>query len=279
MRDDLIEEGGEPLEFVGSCEMTDDPKLVADDMRAALKLERDWATQRSSWTDALSHLRNQADVNGILVVFNGIVGNSTRRKLDTDEFQGFALVDEYAPLVFVNSADYKAAQMFTLAHELAHLFVRESALTRFAHLQPPDHAVELRCNRIAAEFLVPEAELTAHWPAASDSEDPFQEIARRFKVSTLVAARRALDLALIDQGTFFRFYGEMRDEARRSAQQEGPSRGNFWHTQKWRIGPRFAAAVTRAAKAGRLLYTEAYSLTGLRGDTFERLPEKMEIVL
>ena len=219
-------------------------------MRAALQLDSDWAAKRSSWTDALSHLRNQADMNGILVVFNGIVGNSTRRKLNTEEFQGFALVDEYAPLVFVNSADYKAAQMFTLAHELAHLFVGESALTRFARLLPPDHAAELRCNRIAAEFLVPEAEFTTHWPAASDSEDPFQEVARRFKVSTLVATRRALDLALIDRGTFLRFYGQMRDEARRSAQQEGPGGGNFWHTQKWRIGPRFAAAVTRAARSG-----------------------------
>ncbi len=279
MRDDLIEEGSDPLDFVGAYADSQDPYQVANALRDALQLERDWASRQSNWADALSFLREQADRAGVLVVFTGIVGNNTHRKLDTDEFQGFALVDEYAPLVFVNSADFQAAQMFTLAHELAHLFVGESALTRFARLLPPDHATELRCNRIAAEFLVPEAELREYWPHDSDSVDPFQEVARRFKVSTLVAARRALDLALIEQGTFLRLYGQMRDEARRSSHQEGPGGGSFWPTQRWRIGPRFAAAVARSTKEGRLLYQEAYGLTGLNGVTFERLPEKFGVIL
>ena len=53
----------------------------------------------------------------------------------------------------------------------------------------------------------------------------------------------------------------------------------FWSTQKWRIGSRFGSAVVRAVKEGRLLYREAYNLTGLRGDIFERIPEKMEVLL
>ena len=92
--------------------------------------------------DALRRLRNQFDAAGVLVCFNGVVGNNTRRKLDPKEFQGFALADEYAPLVFVNSADFKAAQIFTLAHELAHLFVAESGVSTFQVLQPDSDDTE-----------------------------------------------------------------------------------------------------------------------------------------
>ncbi len=104
MRDDLIEGGADPLEFVGAYSLTDGYMEVAAAMRAALGLADGWAEERSNWSDALRFLRDRLDEVGILVVFNGVVGNNTKRKLDPDEFQGFVLVDEYAPLVFVNSA-------------------------------------------------------------------------------------------------------------------------------------------------------------------------------
>ena len=279
MREELIELGSEPLGFVGAHREKPDPLRVADAIRNALKLDRNWASSQSNWTNALSHLRERADQAGVLVVFTGIVGNNSYRKLDTEEFQGFALVDEYAPLVLINSADFKAAQMFTLAHELAHLFVGETGVSSFENLQPPDDATEQFCDRTAAEFLAPEDELREFWPMAKGTSSPYQAIARRFRVSTLVAARRALDLKFIDLETFFDFYEESRVEARRRSQQDKSDDGSFWNTQKWRIGPRFAAAVVRAVKDGRLLYREAYGLTGLRGDTFEKLPEKMGVIL
>ena len=278
MRDEVIEEIGDPLGFVGAFDENEDPKLVAAAMRDALQLQQDWASRQSTWTDALSHMREQADSAGVLVVFSGIVGNNTHRKLDTDEFQGFALVDEFAPLVFVNSADFQAAQMFTLAHELAHLFVGESGVTSFDNHQPPDHETEQSCNRIAAEFLAPEEGLRAIWPAAKKVNNPYQVIARRFKVSTLVAARRALDLNLIDLATFLDFYEESKATVWLRKQPTSAG-GDFWNTQRWRIGPRFGAAVARATKEGRLLYQEAYGLTGLNRVTFEKLPEKFGVIL
>ena len=277
MRDDLIECEEDPLPFVGAYSLRDDHTEVAAAMRAALRLPDDWAEARPSWRNALSFLRNRLDEVGVLVIFNGVVGNSTRRKLNRDEFQGFALVDEYAPLVFVNSADYIAAQMFTLAHEVAHLFIGETGLTLFDKLVPADHETERFCNQVAAEFLVSQEELEDSWPAMQDLDNPYQAIARKFKVSAIVAARRALDLELIDRETFFDFYQTNKDQGK-GGRFTGEG-GNFWNIQKWRLGPRFAGAVARAAGEGRLLYREAYSLTGLRGDTFERMPEKMGVIL
>ena len=279
MRDELIEDDAAPLDFVGAYRIDTPPRQVAAAMRDALQLSYDWASQESTWTDALKVLRDKAEDAGVLVVFNGIVGNNTRRKLTPDEFQGFALVDEYAPLIFVNSADFKAAQMFTFAHELAHLFVGETGVSIFQNLQPAPHATERFCNQTAAEFLVPKDDLNNFWHTAKQANNRYQEIARHFKVSSLVAARRTLDLGLIDQDEFFRFYQEYRDTEWHSRQQDQASGGNFWNTQKWRIGPRFGTAIIRAVKEGRLLYREAYSLTGLKGDTFERMPKKMGMLL
>ena len=279
MRDELIEEDAASLDFVGAYRIDAPPRQVAAAMRNALQLSYDWASQVSTWTDALKVLRDQAEDAGVLVVFNGIVGNNTRRKLASDEFQGFALVDEYAPLIFVNSADFKAAQMFTFAHELAHLFVGETGVSIFQNLQPAPHATERFCNQTAAEFLVPKDDLNNFWHTAKQANDRYQAIARHFKVSSLVAARRTLDLDLIDQDEFFRFYQEYQDTEWHTRQQDQASGGDFWSTQKWRIGPRFGTAIIRAVKEGRLLYREAYSLTGLKGDTFERMPKKMGMLL
>ena len=267
MRDDLIEGGADRLEFVGAYSLADGHTEVAAAIRAALGFADDWAEERSGWRDVLSFLRNRLDEVGVLVVFNGVVGNSNRRKLDPAEFQGFALVDEYAPLVFVNSADYLVSQMFTLAHEVAHLLIGETGLSVFDRLLPTDHETERFCDQVAAEFLISQEALQEFWLVVQDSCNPSRDIARKFKVSTVVAARRLLDLGLMDQETFFASYNRIRHG------------GNFWNIQKWRIGPRFAGAVARAAKEGRVSYREAYSLTDLKGDAFERMPEEMGIVL
>ena len=277
MRDDLIEGGADPLDFVGVYSLTDSHTEVAAAIRSALGLTAGWAEDVSSWSDALRLLRNRLDEVGVLVVFNGVVGNNNFRVLDPKEFQGFALVDEYAPLVFVNSADFIAAQMFTLSHEVAHLLIGETGLSVFDRLLPADHRAERFSDQVAAEFLVPQQELQDYWPVAAKFGNPFQAIARKFKVSAIVGARRALDLGLIDREAFLAFYNNNKGQGQsRRTQSQG---GNFWNTQKWRIGPQFAGAVARAAKEGRLLYREAYRLTGLKGDTFERMPEEMEVHL
>jgi Zn-dependent peptidase ImmA (M78 family) len=269
MREEERELGQEPLPFIRSARIGERASSVAEKMRQVLGFEQNWSEREKTWTDALRRLRDAIANARILVVVNGVVGNNTHRSLDPEEFRGFVLVDEYAPLMFVNNRDGKAAQMFTLAHELAHIFFGSSAAFDLRQLMPASDATEQACNQVAAEFLVPESLLRQAWRSLQQSDAPFQAAARRFKVSEIVAARRALDLGLIGKRTFFDFYAAYRAAERRATEKVAGG-GDFYANQIARVGVRFGAAVARAVKEGRLSYSEAYRMTGLYGKAFEQ---------
>ena len=278
MREELLIDETGPLDFVGAFRDNTDFEDIADGMREALTLEPNWASSNPTWDGAMRFLRNRIEEVGVLIFINGIVGNNTHRRLDPDEFRGFALIDEYAPLIFINNSDFTSAQMFTIAHELAHIFVGAEGVSNFEALLPSDHATESFCNNIAAEFLVPHAVLEELWGTIAKDEEPYQKIARKFRVSVIVAARRTFDLGLIDREAYFEFYDKyLVDERRQKERRAGG--GDFWNNQNVRLGKRFSAAVAQAVKEGRLLHREAYRLTDLRGDSFESMPSKMGIRL
>jgi Zn-dependent peptidase ImmA (M78 family) len=269
LREYLRESDATPLGFVGSVNIDANPIEVAAEIRDYLGIGANWAQDVPTWSDALRALRSAIEKARIFSVLNGVVGNNTHRKLDPEEFRGFALIDELAPLVFVNGADAKAAQMFTLAHELAHLWIGAEGVSNLEETLPTVTASEIFCNKVAAEFLVPAAELTEAWDDARAAAEPFLWLARRFKVSPIVAARRAWDLQLITKKTFFEFYeGYEEDDRRvRTKQSDG---GDFYATQNTRVGKLFAKLVARAAREGKLLYRDAYALTGLTSTTFDQ---------
>lgn len=270
MREHLIEEGEQPLPFVGSAGLDQPTEIVANNIRTELGLTIGWAKEVATWSDALRKFKDAAEAAGVVVATSGIVGNNTHHKLDPKEFRGFVLIDQVAPFVFLNGADAKGAQMFTLAHELAHVWFGVSAVFDLAGLQPANDKAEIVCNAVAAELLVPAEELKPVWADAQQAAEPFNALARHFKVSSIVAARRALDLGLISKTDFFGFYNAYLAQDHQQKTTKKSDGGNFYATQNVRLGRRFAETVVRAAREGRLLYRTAYELTGLWGTTFDR---------
>lgn len=275
LREYQIENGQSRLPFIGSARTTEDIHHVARQMRDVLGVSESWASRIGTWTNALTVLRESAEAVGVLVVINGVVGNDTHRKLDPVEFRGFVLSDDYAPLVFVNGSDARSAQMFTLAHEFAHLWIAQDGIFNLPDLEPASDKVEQFCNQVAAEFLVPATELRNFWAIAKRAPEPFQLIAREFKVSPIAGARRALDLRLVTKADFLEFFRAYQsDERRKAARATG---GDFYNNQNVRVGKRFARAVMRAAREGRLLYRDAYRLTGLYGTTFDKYAKALGV--
>lgn len=268
MREYLASHGQRPLPFVRASGAGEAASTVADRMREALGFAPDWAASMPNWPEAMRALCDGMERSGVLTVVNGVVGNNTHRKLDVAEFRGFVLSDDLAPLVFVNGSDAKAAQMFTLAHEFAHVHLGASAAFDLREMQPAPDSAELACNRAAAEFLVPEDEMRRVWQSLQRSSEPFEGAARQFKVSRLVAARRALDLGLIGRDLFLDLYQAWRQEAEGRSTRKAAG-GDFYATQSFRLSRRFARAVLCAVQEGELSYLEAYRLTGLYGATFD----------
>ena len=275
LREDRIECEVAPVEFVGSARITDDPEAVGREMRRILGIGDGWAARMGTWLDAVGELRTAIEGIGVMAVINGVVGNNTHRKLDVEEFRGFSLCDEYAPLIFVNGTDANSAQMFTLAHELAHIWLGQpgEGISGFENISPGGTEVETFCDRAAAEFLLPARELRARWIDVKREPEPFKSLARQFKVSPIVAGRRAMDLRLVDREWFFAFYRDYTGEERRKA--SGPGGGDFYNSQNARVGQGFATDVIRAALDGRLSFREAYDLTGLRGGTFQEYAARL----
>lgn len=255
-------QGEPPVAFIGSATLEEPPADVAARMRQQLGFDIEARRQMGTWTEALREFIRLAEDAGVLVMVSGIVGSNTRRPLDVSEFRGFALADERAPLVFINGKDSKAAQMFTLGHELAHLWLGASGVSDSEARIAPDEQTERWCNAVAAELLAP---LEAVRAALADQEplpDTLQRLARHFKVSTLVILRRLFDAGRIDRETLDAAWQGELERLKRLA-PTGPG-GDFYNTLGAHVGKRLARAVIVSTLEGQTPFTDAFRLLGVR---------------
>ena len=267
------------LDFIGGAKVTMPPETVAARMRATLGFDIDSRRDCSTWSEALRLFIQQADKAGVLVMVSGVVLNNNRRRLDPEEFRGFALSDPLAPLIFMNGADSKAAQMFTLAHEIAHLWLGASALSNIgAAPMQGFRREEVWCNAVAAEFLVPLATVRAELHDREPLDETLSRLARTFKVSTLVILRRLLDAGWLDRTAFdaawARELGRLRD-----LMQRGSGGGDFYRTTLSRVSRRFARALVVSTLEGQTLYRDAFRMLGVsKTQTFHNLGREVGVM-
>lgn len=252
-REMLLSAGAEPKPFVGRYSGKQRPEhiKVAQDIRATLGFsDSDLATLRNA-DELFSLLTRKCEAIGILVFKNGVVGNNTRRSLDVGEFRGFALADDIAPVVFVNGADAPAAWVFTLAHELGHIWLGDSGVSDAA--PTADNLTERFCNAVAAEVLVPSPAFIDLWHSNKHLhlDDRIDAGRKNFKVSSLVIARRALELKLIDRQDYQQIYEETRRK------QKSGGGGDFYRTLAARNSRKFSYEVANLAMSGSITLGQA----------------------
>jgi len=228
-RDYILSNGGEPLAFVGSLIISTDTIEAAKRIRDVVGWNATLWKELPSGDNPLSLHIGAVEEAGVLVMRSGIVGNNTRRPLKVMEFRGFALSDKYAPLIFINSKDAKAAQLFTLAHELVHIWLGLSGVSNLVLTRSPDIEIERFCNKVAAELLVPIEELKAAWADNAGAADKITLTARQFRVSSLVILRRLYDAGYLTYEAFQQLYtAEMMQFNQVATNKEGG--GDFYRT-------------------------------------------------
>ncbi|HRQ80429.1 MAG TPA: XRE family transcriptional regulator [Azospirillaceae bacterium] len=271
-REYLLDQGAEPLPFVGQFGADASVDEVAADIRRRLDMDADDAAA-GDFEQRFSQLCDRCEEIGVWVMRAGVVAGNPHRPLSTDDFQGFAIADPVAPLVFVNGRDAKAAQIFTLAHELAHIWLGSSGIS---HSNLGDQPIgirenERRCNAIAAEVLAPRCTLLALWRKNADLEWNVEALSRRFKVSRIVIARAAADAGLISWGVYKFFFEQ---EIRFWNSRTKISGGNFYLTAPVRNGKRFTNAVVNSAMSGALLLRDAGGLLHMKPATVRKLYQR-----
>ena len=250
----------ETCKLVGCVNLQTPIGETASILRQTLNLDLRWAFSISDYAPAVNLLTQYIEDAGVFVVFNGVVGNNPYRPLEVNECRGFALVNNVAPFIFVNSRDSKSAQMFTLIHEAVHIMLGVSAghagETSISH-----DLTEQYCDKVAAEFLVPANVIREIW------NNDIKSLSRRFKVSELVIARRAHDIGLLNDRDYRTFW--LNYSNRPVPQQKKKPGGDFYRTSTKRVGKTFAIHVRNAVQTRQLSYTDAYRLTGLYGNTYQ----------
>ncbi len=265
--------------FVGSASLDDRPQDVAARMAETLGFDVADRAACRTWEEALRLFIAQADGTGVLVMVSGVVLSNNRRALDPEEFRGFALADRRAPLVFINGADTKSGQMFTLAHELAHIWLGSSAVSDASAAPLHGHRrEEVWCNAVAAELLVP---LDALRPAIQQDEpldEAMQRLARQFKVSTLVILRRLLDAGALDRPGFDSAWAAERARLRELV-RAGAGGGDFYRTTLSRVSRRFARALVESTLEGQTLYRDAFRMLGVKKtETFHNIGREVGVM-
>lgn len=273
----LQENGAKKVPFVGSCHIADGVQEVVASMSKALGIDERARANSRSWQDFLSYIVRRAEELGILVMQRGIVGNYTKRQLDVDEFRGFAIADKFAPLVFINARDAKAAKNFTIVHELCHLWVGESGVSNpnlRSRSADESNAVERFCNKVAAEVLAPRAELLRRWRMRVGVDENIADLGRYFRVSRYVVARQASEANRISYDQYVDYLDRHPWFLKAAETESEKTSGDFYNTFGARNSKRFISGVLSALGQNRITFRNASALLGVKIATLKKVAER-----
>ncbi len=262
---------GDPVKVIGRFSCNDTPEKIATDITAKLNLTLQDRKLARNTKELYDLLVGRIEQYHILVMKSGVVGSNTHRTLDLDEFRGISIYDDYAPLIFINGRDVAAAQLFTLVHELAHLWIGEGGISNHpleSKVISITNATEKLCNAVAGEVLVPQDILINHWDSSKSIDEITAKLRRNlFRVSQVVIARRACDINLISWKDYTSFYAE---QVKRWKKPKG-SGGNSYNTIPVRNSKTFTNAVVQQAKANGILLRDAGKLLGVSPASISKL--------
>lgn len=268
-KDYLFEQGVQENPHIGRFNLNSSVNEIVTDMRE--KLGVTLFPTRGKWDNYLSDLIKKIESLGILVMRQGNMGHYTK-PLFVEEFRGFAIYHKAAPIIFINTADAPRARLFTLIHELAHIWIGESGVSDG---KPNTHRrEEILCNAVAAEFLVPEEEFKKHWEDLDDWRENLAPLEATFKVSTWVLARRALTLNFITNDQYRQYIAFVKKQF---DDEESGGMVPYYRVVSSQISNQFSRAIVAETLSGRVLLRDAGNLLNVKPANVRKLAKELSI--
>ena len=267
----------EPLSFVGCCNGIIDKHAITNRIMQEMNLSFNDLNQMIDARNLFNFIRKRCEQIGIIVMMNGIIGSNTHRKLNIKEFRAFALVDKYAPLIFINSADSFNARLFSLLHEIVHIFIGANDLYNLQEYNSFGVSkMEILCNAVAAEILIPDQYIKNEFEKIKNSnKDKYSVISGLkaiFKGSEYVIIRKLLDNRLITKSDYDELISNYKQKYIEQLNNKKSARGgNYNVTLKTRIDSRLAIALNSSAENGAISYVDVYRMTYTNSSTFDKL--------
>jgi Zn-dependent peptidase ImmA (M78 family) len=269
-----------PVPFVGSCTTKSPVTETVEKIREVLPWKFPPSKDIRTPRDAFNHLREGIQSQGVYVMLRGDLG-SYHSEISPEEFRGIAIADKITPIIVINPNDADTAQVFSLLHEVSHIFLGTSGISNLEEgpLTPEPHEIESYCNSVAAEYLVPERNLRQvirkYIPIPDNRENLlnlFDDCADKFKVSRMVIARRFRELNLIKQQNYWEIFEDLEykktKHIKRQLSKGGPNRNIV---DKYKLGERLITRIVRAADEGMISYTEAGKILGVNPARFDKV--------
>lgn len=285
LREMYLLEQRDPLDFVGSLKDENNKNVVeiAEYIREKVNVKKNWYKRANSNNPTFNLLREHLSNQGIVIMQNGIALNNTHRPLDLNEFRAFTLIDNYAPLIFINSRDANSGKTFSLLHELVHIFFDQPSLYNndLTFRNKYTNPLEVVCNAVAGEIITPTDYFIEEWENLSEQTVEINEkvdiLANEFKVSPLIISRKALDQQYIERKT----YNEIAEITRRNfllskkRRSESPG-GDPTNNALSRLDRNFLNTLIEYTASGHVPYTRAYRLAGIGRGTFDNVSERLK---
>ena len=270
LRDFLIESNYDELDFIGTLSDYKNIKILeaANVIRKNLNIHLEWYRETNKnavfryWIDTLEN-------NRIFVISTGFVNNN-KRIVDVDICKGFTLIDKFCPFIYINTNNLGGGRIFTLLHELVHIFVGNSIGLSYEPIHPSSTPLEKFCDEVASEILLPTEHFVQTWHSLEGNfYDRFTKIANVNHISKLVVMRKALDCGFIQIADFWSSYNSYT-----SVPYTKSTGGNYWNSKPYEVSRKFYSFVDQALKQGKILPTNAYKLTNMKGKTYENFKKK-----
>lgn len=237
-----------------------------------LDIDEFWYKEYSDTRVAFNYLREKLETSGITVMQSGVVGSNNNRKLNIDEFRGFLLYDDIAPIIFINSNDSMNGKIFTLIHEYIHFLLQKDDIFIEEDIVS-ENKNEQFINRITAEFLIPKDHIEELWDYNVDINKQIQDLSKRFHVSIVALAIKLKDMNKINQETVneTKKYTEAMWENNNKRTGGG---GDYYNTTRSRLGNSFLSTVIQSSESGDISYTDAFKLLDNSAKAYDYFKEE-----